>query len=152
MRLFELTNREEEREYTNPVNFDKETMMAGFDAMDDVDDALVRFYLKANKKEKLDNVNEYVTATRFGKEKLGKVQNIPISKIYATEELLYEPQLKAIIAGSAKSSSDMPILYKIGAKYVVGDGNHRIAAALLNKEKSIKALVLDSSKILKLMD
>jgi hypothetical protein len=75
-------------------------------------------------------------------DKYGKVMNVPLSNIIATEKWLKRDQIESIMNNSATSSSELPIFYYEDGKYVVGDGNHRIVAAYLNKESSIKGRVL----------
>jgi len=72
----------------------------------------------------------------------GKVMSVPLNKIITTEKWLKKEQIEAIMNNNAKSSSELPIFYYEDGKYVVGDGNHRIVAAYLNKERSIKGRVL----------
>jgi hypothetical protein len=131
MRLFELNN---------PLGFDA----AAIDAM------LERFS---------DAEGEY--GTRMGytwaggevirkiQENLGEVQDVPISKIVSTEPELNDEHLAKIKSGIPyKASSKLPWAYFYGGKYYVNDGNHRVVAAHLAGEKTVKMVVVPFMSLL----
>ena len=79
--------------------------------------------------------------------KFTDVVELPILKLTSIEKRLNSKHLKNLIHGSdVKSSSDLPSVYKMGNLHVVSDGNHRVAAAFINGEDSIKVRLLDMDK------
>lgn len=56
---------------------------------------------------------------------------LPIDRIYGTEKELG-------VRGLTSPSEELPVVEKAGGKYIVFDGNHRIAAAKLRGEKNVK--------------
>lgn len=142
---------DEERQFENPVpHVNAMKMEAAFDFMDAIDEVLQKAYKQEHGIQEFSNGIEYGRAIKEQRKKFGEITNVPLNKILATETHLYKDHIDQIIkGGDVKSSSELPILYKMGEIYFVGDGNHRVAAEMLRGKKSIKAIVLDSDRILK---
>lgn len=82
-------------------------------------------------------------------ENLGEVHDVPISKIVSTEPELNDEHLAKIKSGVPyKASSKLPWAYFYGGKYYVNDGNHRVVAAHLAGEKTVKMVVVPFMSIL----
>lgn len=77
-------------------------------------------------------------------EQVGTVEDVPINKIVCTEKWLKKDQIDAIMSGTAKSSSSLPLIHVVNNTYVATDGNHRIVATALAGKQSIKCNVLHS--------
>lgn len=139
---------EDQKQFENPLPFDEGKLEDAWEYMDDVDGELARAYKTEHNIEEFPSGRDYGNALRSQRKKYGVVVDIPLDKIIPTEQYLYKDQIDNIIkGGNVKSSSELPILYKMGDGYFVGDGNHRIAAVAISGGKSIKTLVLDPEKI-----
>lgn len=112
-----------------------------FDLFDDVDGELI-----ARSGQEPKSGPEYAKLITKMRNKFGTIEEVPIAQILATEKYL-DPAVKH--SKRAKPSSKLPILYKQGNKYIVGDGNHRIVRTYLKGKKTVKGLVLDADEILK---
>jgi len=134
--------RDPDHSMVNPMPIIDDDDVYGF--MDDVDSELAELIPnRANLAGKA-----YGNALEKVRHKVGTVQEVPINQIVSTEKYLVKGQINALVRGIAKSSSQMPILYKDGNTYYPGDGNHRIAADYISKKNSVKGLVLDAQEIL----
>jgi len=141
---------EDQREFENPVPHDPSKTNAAFEHMEDVDGALMDAYKREHGIEEFSSGVDYGKTLKAQRKRFGKITQVPLTNIIATETHLYKDQINNIIKGqNVKSSSEFPILYKIGSLYFVGDGNHRVAAEMIRGGKSVEAIVLDSDKILK---
>ncbi len=150
MKILEILSEEYTRELKNPLGFNRSNIGDAFEYMDDIDERLIALYKKEQNITSGLRGAELMAAGKKQNEKYGTVINVPISGIIPTEEYLVQKQIDNINNGTAKTSSRLPIVYKLGDKYVIGDGNHRIAAAFLRGEQTIKSLVLDGTKIKKI--
>lgn len=66
-----------------------------------------------------------------------KTQKVSIDKINIVQRFVFEkPLLKAL-----KAKNNKVVLLKYKGQYYLNDGNHRVAAAKLRKEKSINAVI-----------
>ena len=140
---------DEERQFENPVAHDPSKMEAAFEFMDDIDGALAQAYMQEHGLKEFSSGAEYAKALQEQRKRFGEVVDVPLNRILASETHLHKDHIDQIIkGGDVKSSSELPILYKMGDIYFVGDGNHRVAAEMLRGGKSVKALVLDGDKIL----
>jgi hypothetical protein len=96
---------------------------------------------------------EWPEAINIMRNQYGNVEDVPINNVVGTEPTLEKGHLDAVTGGKAlHASSKLPILYKVGNQYVVGDGNHRVTADYLNNKTTTRALVLDFDKLSKLVD
>lgn len=135
-------DRDPDQDMENPLPLIKDDY--AFNLMDSVDTALVSM---VPGHEKLSGGNYGATVIK-AREQAGTEQDVPIKQMVSTEKYLVSDQIKALMQGRARSSSKLPLLYKDGDTYYIGDGNHRIAADFLNKRPTTRALVLDANKIL----
>lgn len=112
------------------------------DVWDDIDE-IESFYYTELKRQLGNKYNTMTPRDRArALHRLAKVETVPISKILGTEKWLNSDKIKAIRAGNnSSSSSEFPVLFQIGDKFIVSDGNHRIVALALNGEKTIRASV-----------
>ena len=139
-----------ERQFENPVAHDPSKMGDAFEFMDDADGALAQAYKQEHGIERFPTGEEYGKALQEQRRKVGEVVDVPLDRILASETHLHKDHIDKIIkGGDVKSSSEFPILYKMGNIYFVGDGNHRVAAEMIRGGRSVKAIVLDGDKILK---
>jgi hypothetical protein len=139
-----------ERQFENPVPHDPDKMEDAFEFMDEIDGTLSELYKQEHNMNKFSSADEYAKAIVEQRNKYGEIKDIPIDAVLATETHLHKDHIDSILKGSvAKSSSGLPILYKMGNVFFVGDGNHRVAAEKIRGSKTVKALVLDGDKILK---
>jgi len=91
---------------------------------------------------------EYGNILKQSRQKYGKITNIPIKKLIATEPFLDKNHLDKIMKGEATTPSDkLPNVYKVGNAYYIGDGNHRVVAAALQGNQTVKVLLLDVDKL-----
>jgi len=134
--------RDPDHSMVNPMPIIDNDDVYGF--MDDIDSELAE--LIPNRANLVGR--EYGTALEKIRYKVGTVQEVPINQIISTEKYLVKDQIRALIKGGAKSSSDMPVLYKQGNTYYPGDGNHRIVAQYLSKKNTVRGLVLDAETIM----
>ena len=118
-----------------------------FDLANDLDNDLITNYKIKN------DITDKLSARELGgilkqyRNKFTDVVELPILKLTSIEKRLNSKHLKNLIHGSdVKSSSDLPSVYKMGNLHVVSDGNHRVAAAFINGEDSIKVRLLDMDK------
>lgn len=98
---------------------------------------------------------EYIyqkTADEYGEvsienlQKIGNVENIPVSKIIGSEDYLDGEHINALVSGDIPSD-DVIMAIKMRDNYYLMDGNHKAAAALIRGDKNIKALVFDISSM-----
>lgn len=68
------------------------------------------------------------------------VQHVQIKHIISHQDTVKEKIVKKY---KEKPGRDLPILHKIGSKYFVEDGNHRIVAKKLNGESHVRARVFE---------
>ena len=134
-----------QRTEPTPLKVDSPLVHSVFNMADEVEGALVDTYRKTHNAQHLN----YAQVIKLAREKYGKIMNVPLNAIIGSEEKLYRDQLVALQKKTAQSSSILPLLYKHNNKYIVADGNHRIAAAKLEKKRSIQALVLDLDLLVK---
>ena len=73
-----------------------------------------------------------------------KVQKIPISKIVSHQNAVKRHIVEEY---KKKPGRDLPMLHKIGGKYFVEDGNHRIVAKKEKGEKTVRARVFEKELI-----
>jgi hypothetical protein len=69
--------------------------------------------------------------------------DVPINKIVCIEPRLNSAYVKAIQSGKV-TKTDLPVFYFYNSKYYASDGNHRIVAAYLNKQPTIRGDVYDA--------
>ena len=144
MRLYEFVDDDDVvRDYSNPLNYDADLLDDAWDVMDDADHDVMSQYKLDHNIDDFPNVKAMAAAMNQARFDYGKVANVPIDKIYASEEYLEAPHMAKMKKGSAKASSKLPLLYKVNGKLVIGDGNHRVAAAKISGAKHIKALVVN---------
>jgi len=144
MKLHEIVDERgnQTRDMFNPLPFDQKLARDTFDQADEVEDALMVLYKKKHNITDFDP-RTYAKNMQTIRQTVGTVRSIPINRIVATEENLYKSQIKGLQQGTAKSSSTIPLVYKVKDKYVISDGNHRIAALHLKGETTVKALTID---------
>lgn len=146
--LKEFDDDEDQREFENPIPFDENKLEGAWDYMDDVDGELAAAYKTEHGMEEFPSGRDYAKALQIQRKKYGVVADVPLDKLIPTEQYLDKVQIDKIIkGGDVKSSSELPILYKTGDMYLIGDGNHRAAAVAISGGKSVKALVLDPEQI-----
>ena len=116
-----------------------------FDLAEDLDDKILADYKrKHNISHRLSGLGEIGKILKAERPKYGKVETVPISNVLASEDMLDGKHLKALAdKRETTPASGQTTLLKVGNKYYVQDGNHRIAAAFLRGEKTIDALVLN---------
>ena len=68
------------------------------------------------------------------------IQTININDIYTTQPYVQANKLKSFKGNI--DTTNVPVL-KIGNKYYVSDGNHRVVASMLKGKKSIKVKVYE---------
>lgn len=152
MKVIDIINEQHgsnpEPKLPNPIPFDKNKVYNSFELADEVEGELANLYKKEHGITQFQSGRDYANALKIQRKKFGKIIDVPINKITASEPHLYQQQLDALLQNKdVRKSSEIPIIYKIGKDYIVGDGNHRIAATAMQGNKSIKALVLDFDKI-----
>lgn len=153
--LLEFTDEENPREYPNPLP----SIEAGSpefgkfdDAASEVENLMVYLYKKENNIEGMLQGSQYGKILMQSRQKYGDVTNIPIDKLIATEPLLDKKHLDKVMQGkSTKPADDLATVYKVGDKYYIGDGNHRVAAAALQGNQTVKVLLLDIDKLKNLL-
>lgn len=151
--LLEFNDEENPRDYPNPLP----SIEAGSpefgkfdDAASEVENLIVYLYKKENNIEGMLQGKEYGNVLTQGRKKYGEVVDFPIDKLTAAEPTLDKKHLDMIMQGkSTKAEDDLPTVYKVGNKNYVGDGNHRVAAASLQGNQTVKVLFLDVDKLKK---
>ena len=93
--------------------------------------------------------NETLTILKsFSEEKLWKapsyVEHVSPKNIFSTpgQHQLNAEGVEEYIDGT-NTNEEFPLVYRVNNKLVLIDGNHRVAAALLTKQKSIKIKIVD---------
>lgn len=119
-----------------------------FDLANELDnDIITNYKIKNNITGKLP-IGELGSILKQYRNKFTDVVELPILRLTSIEKRLNSKHLKKLIQGSnVESSSDLPSVYKMGNLYVVSDGNHRVAAAFINGEDTIKVRLLDMDKV-----
>lgn len=144
---------DKERKYPNPlpsIDMSHPLFSQWTDVADYVESELVDQYKQENNIEKLAG-REYGNAVKIMRERVGSVVSLPISSLTATEPYLDEDHLNAILNNTKRlqTSSKIPVVYKLGDKFIIGDGNHRIVAEYKSGAKKIKALLVDLDKLVR---
>jgi len=146
----ELSDDENTREIDNPIPFDKDKVYNAFNVADEVEGKLVDIYKKENNVEEFENLYDYSFVAKDQRKKYGVVMDVRVNQIIASEEKLYSGHIDSLKSGKdVKTSSEKPFVYKLGDDYIVGDGNHRIAAAVTQGAKTVNVSVLDLDKLKK---
>ena len=120
------------------------------DVWDDIDEIESVYYTEL--KRQLGNKYNTMTIRDRGRalRQLANVESVPISKIVSTEKWLDSDKINTIRAGNnSNPSSELPVLFQIGNKFIASDGNHRIVALTLNGEKTIQASVFTADTRIK---
>lgn len=78
-----------------------------------------------------------------------KVQHVPIKKIVSHQNAVKRHIVEEY---KKKPGRDLPMLHKVGGKYFVEDGNHRIVAKKEKGDKTVRARVFEKELIAKLDD
>lgn len=146
---------EEDREWVQDEGYDFVNPLPliqnddAFDLMSEVDGELLQMYKDEQGIDELPDYRQAGAITVKKRDMEGTVEDVPISQIVSIEKYLNKDHIDALRNNAdVKSSSDLPTFYKQGKIYYAGDGNHRLVAKYLDGDKTIKALVLDSDKIL----
>lgn len=69
---------------------------------------------------------------------------VSLDGLHSVQEEVFPTTLKDYIAGQYKHDAvegELPLIAKVGDKYFVHDGNHRVAAAIIKGDKKIRANV-----------
>ena len=145
----------EERDWVQDEGYDLENPLPiiqdddVFELIDEVDNVLLQKYKDEHGIDRLENYRDAGKFTVIMREREGTVEDVPISQIVSLEKYLSKDHINALRGkADVKISSDMPLFYKQGNTYFAGDGNHRIVAAHLDGEKTIRGLVLDTEKFI----
>lgn len=140
-----------ERKYPNPlpsIDMSHPLFSQWTDVADEVEGELVDLYKRENNIESLTG-RAYGDALKLMRDRVGSVVSLPIASLIATEPYLEEDHLNAIMADpGTKASGKMPVVYKLGDKLIIGDGNHRVVAAYRGGAKRVKALLMDLDKLM----
>lgn len=145
MKLQELFEENDDRTFPTPLKVRDETVRRAFALADDVENAIEVWYRK-----KFQPKATYVEALLKGRQIWGKKQDVPLADVVGTESHLVKDHLEKLQREEkVKTSSDIPLLYKVGKLYIVADGNHRVAKAKIAGDDTIKCLVLDLSNLRK---
>lgn len=144
MKIFEVT----QTQIKNPVPYDDKIVAEVLNRGHDLEYELRTEYFKERGLDPRKNLaDSYTAAMKEIYKSIGDIQNVPLDKVIAGERTLFTHQLAALRAGTANSSSDIPIIYKLKNNYVVADGNHRVAIEYLDNATHIRALVVDLNNI-----
>ena len=146
MRIFEFDD--VDRDLKNFLHVNIPFAHEAFEMADEVEGELVQQYKREHGIKEL-KMGEYGPLATKIRNQIGTLKKIPINKIISSEEYLHSSHLEALKDKNTKTSSEHPLLYKYEGKFVVGDGNHRIAYAHKNNETQITALVVDLDKLSK---
>lgn len=68
------------------------------------------------------------------------IQHVQIKHIISHQDAVKDGIVKKY---TKKSGKDLPMLHKVGSKYFVEDGNHRIVAKMQKGEKTVRARVFE---------
>lgn len=75
------------------------------------------------------------------------VQDIKLSEVKAWQTWVMQSGVESILDGNNENaSSEFPFVMKYKGELIIMDGNHRVAAALLNDEKTMKMQVYDPNQ------
>jgi len=147
--LLEFNDDEEAgRDYPNPIPAIDENspdFNKFFDAAEEADNLMIYAYKKQNNIEGDLSGREYGNILKQSRQLFGNAVNIPIDKLIATETKLDKSHLNKIMQG--EPSKKLPDVYKMGGKYYLSDGNHRVAAEALQGNQTVKVLLLDIDKL-----
>ncbi len=139
---------EEHGDIPNPIPFEEDKMRYAFEFADEVEGELVELYKREHGISEFKSAQEYGDASKIQRNKYGVITNIAIDKLLAGEAGIYKRQVDALMkGGDVKTSSDLPIVYKMGNNYIIGDGNHRAAVAAMKGEKTLKVVLMDLDKL-----
>ena len=71
------------------------------------------------------------------------IKEVSLSSLYPTQDMILSSNVKSIAASiSSEGIKEMPTAVNLNGKIYVMDGHHRVAAAILLKQKSIKLRIL----------
>jgi len=88
-------------------------------------------------------LNQYKARITALRNVIGKVVTVDPKTLISSEPTLHQDHMDALLSGKkVKMSSDIPVVYKMGNKVIIGDGNHRVAADFIRGGKS-KVLLVD---------
>lgn len=149
--LLEFSGEEDPRNYPNPlpsINAGDPEFEKFDDAAGEVERMMVYQYQKENGIEGHLSGREYGNILKQSRQRYGQVTDVPIKKLIATEPFLDKKHLDKIVKGEPTDPSDkLPNIYKIGNTYYIGDGNHRVVAASLQGNQTVRTLLLDVDKL-----
>lgn len=131
------------RQYKNPIPLaDDDFSMHVLDLYDELKwqkmDEYSEWLEKHNKSSSLEEIGNF---HRLFIKKL-PIETVPMSKILAIEPFLDQEHLQ-----SKNLKSQPPLLVKYQDKYVISDGNHRVARLKMNGENSVNASVCDVTNV-----
>jgi ParB-like nuclease domain len=75
---------------------------------------------------------------------IGVIQSIPLSKVISSQMTVHDSKVRSIkgkILRGTLESAGLPTVQAVSGRYVVHDGNHRLAAALLAGKRMVRARV-----------
>lgn len=144
MKLIEVAVFDETpREFKNPVSsIDSDNPLFGavFDAFDDAIWGTMFHWGLEPKYKELKTPREKADLILKVRERMAKIESVPITHIIATEPFLDEEHIKRL--ASSGNTKGLPTLALYDGKYYVMDGNHRVAIGVINGESKIKAKVI----------
>lgn len=143
---------DEGRDFPNPlpsIDMSDPLFSEWTDVADEVESELVDQYKRKNNIKRLTG-RDYGKVLKSIRDRVGSVVSLPISSLIATEPYLDKGHLDALLNNTAElpPSSEIPVVYKLGGKHLVGDGNHRVVAEYRRGGKKVKALLMDLDKMI----
>ena len=143
---------DEGRDYPNPlpsIDMSHPLFSEWTDVADEVENELVDQYKRKNNIKSLTG-RDYGKVLKSIRDGVGSVVSLPISSLIATEPYLDKAHLDAVLNNTAElpPSSEIPVVYKLGGKFLIGDGNHRVVVEYERGMKKIKALIMDLDKLM----
>ena len=153
MRIQDLKERSNEPkpDYPNPlrsIGMNDPLFQKWADLMDEVEGELLDRYKKENNIIQSLVGKEYGDAIKKLRYRYGQVITVPISNLTSIEPFLYKDHLDTLLRGGERKP-DLPLVYKMGSNYLIGDGNHRVVADYLGGKKSTKVVLMDLDKLWK---
>ena len=144
---FDQESEDAKYNYENPIPFPSEEMNDNaYEFGEEIDRKIMREYKNKHGEERIP-LDVLGKVLEQGRQKVGKIIEVPIDKIMASERTLDGKYLQELVQGSGAISENQPWFLKIDDKYYAQDGNHRIAAAALRGDREIKGLVLDPQNL-----
>jgi len=140
---------EEEPDIPNPLPVPPPAKLAVIlNTIDDIESE----YIEKAYKEKFGEFDpkkphQWGQSAHYIRRQLGKIQEVPISKLTAIEPKLYGKHLVRLAGGYEPTRGDkLPIVYILKSGMYLGDGNHRVVNELSKGKTTVTALVLDFRK------